>query len=92
MAHEIMDPQPMPEETAIARSEHEAVLAALVELPADQRALVELQLAGLSTNEIALALGRGSGAVRMLRLRAFARLRPALARARMGSPEGASPC
>jgi RNA polymerase sigma-70 factor (ECF subfamily) len=91
-APEIMDPLPMPEETAIARSEHEAVLAALVELPADQRALVELQLAGLTTNEIAVALGRGSGAVRMLRLRAFARLRPVLARAGMGSSEGASPC
>ena len=71
MAHEIMDPNPMPEEAAIARSEHEAVLAALVGLPTDQRALVELQLAGLSTNEIAVALGRGSGAVRMLRLRAL---------------------
>jgi RNA polymerase sigma-70 factor (ECF subfamily) len=91
-AHEIMDPQPQPEEAAIARSEHEAVLAALADLPSDQRALVELQLAGLTTNEIATALGRGPGAVRMLRLRAFTRLRPALVRAGMGSSEGASSC
>jgi RNA polymerase sigma-70 factor (ECF subfamily) len=91
-AEETVDPHPMPEETAIARSEHDAVLAALVELPPDQRALIELQLAGFSTLEIAAALGRSTGAVRMLRLRAFERIRPALTRAGMGRSEGASPC
>lgn len=91
-AEKVTDPDPMPEEAAIARSEHDAVLAALVELPTDQRTLVELQLAGLTTNEIATALGRGSGAVRMLRLRAFARLRPALARSGFEGPERSSTC
>ena len=53
--------------------------AALQTLPADQRAVLELQLADLSPQEIAAALGRSPNAVRILRFRAFQRLRPLLA-------------
>ena len=44
----------------------------------DQRAVLELQLAGLTTPEIAAALGRSQGAIRILRFRAQTRLRDLL--------------
>lgn len=44
-------------------------------LPSDQRAVVELRLAGLKGAEIAEALGRSVAAVKMLQLRAMHRLR-----------------
>jgi DNA-directed RNA polymerase specialized sigma24 family protein len=40
--------------------------------------VVELRLAGLSGPEIALALGRSPGAVRLAQFRAYARLRDLL--------------
>lgn len=73
------DPAHGVEETAVARAEHEAVWAALATLPDDQRATIELQLAGWPDERIAGALGRSPAAVRMLRLRAHRRLRLLLA-------------
>lgn len=46
-------------------------------LPADQRRVVELRLAGLTGAEIAAVLGRSLAAVKMLQVRALARLRAA---------------
>jgi RNA polymerase sigma-70 factor (ECF subfamily) len=69
------DGEPTPEEASIARAERELLRAALAELPDDQRAAVELHLAGWSGEQIASALGRSAPAIRMLRFRALARLR-----------------
>jgi RNA polymerase sigma-70 factor (ECF subfamily) len=74
----LMDPTPMPEERAISQSELDIFRDALGKLPRDQRTLLELQLAGLSTQQIAEAMGRSAGAVRMLRMRAFQQLRSLL--------------
>lgn len=77
-AHEVPDPTRPPDELTLARDDRAAVRAALAALPNDQRAAVELQLAGWSGHEIAMALDRSPEAVRMLRLRAFNRLRKLL--------------
>ncbi len=58
-----------------AAAESRALRAALGELSDDQRAVLELQLAGWSGPEIAAALGRSQAAVRMLRYRAIEDLR-----------------
>jgi RNA polymerase sigma-70 factor (ECF subfamily) len=82
-----MDPDERPDDIVISASDQEVLLAALRTLPSDQRTMVELQLVGLTTPEIAAALGRSQGAVRMLRLRAFQQLRPILEAAeRAGNP------
>jgi RNA polymerase sigma-70 factor (ECF subfamily) len=72
------DPADPPEEQAIAASEREAVREALAQLPEEQRLVIELQLADWSGEQIAAAIGRSHGAVRMLRLRAVQQLRAAL--------------
>jgi DNA-directed RNA polymerase specialized sigma24 family protein len=56
----------------------EMLRAALAQLPDDQRAAVELQLAGWPPDRIAASLGRSPAAVRMLRHRAMTRLRDLL--------------
>lgn len=76
--YEPIDPSESPEELVISSSERDALAAALAMLPDDQRVAVELQLAGWSGEQIAEALGRSPGAVRMLRLRALQRLRDLL--------------
>jgi RNA polymerase sigma-70 factor (ECF subfamily) len=82
------DPADPPEEQAIAASEREAVRAALAQLPEEQRTVLELQLAGWSGEQIAGAIGRSHGAVRMLRLRAVQQLKATLAGA--GTPASAT--
>jgi RNA polymerase sigma-70 factor (ECF subfamily) len=72
------DPDQLPEDIATTRDELRALRRALTALPADQRAVVELQLADLTPQQIAAALGRSPNAVRVLRFRAFQRLRPLL--------------
>jgi RNA polymerase sigma-70 factor (ECF subfamily) len=72
------DPERTPEERAIARSDNEALWAAIAELSDEQRATIELQLAGWHDSQIAKALERSPAAVRMLRLRALKRLRAML--------------
>jgi RNA polymerase sigma-70 factor (ECF subfamily) len=77
-AAEPIDPDDMPEEIAVGRSGLDAIRTAVRTLPPEQRQVIELQLAGLSTREIARALGRSANAVRIARFRAFGRLRPLL--------------
>lgn len=83
-AEAIPDPARPPDELTLARDTASGVRAALATLPDDQRPLVELQLAGCSGREIAEALARSPEAVRMLRLRAFTRLRGLLGARREG--------
>ena len=77
----VEDPAPLPEEHAIAGSDMDTLRALFPSLPADQRTFIELQLADLSPQEIADALGRSPNAVRILRFRAYRHLRPLLAHA-----------
>ncbi len=64
------------------------VLCFSAELPPEQRAAVELQLAGWSGEQIAAALGRSPAAVKMLRFRALQRLRTALVPTAGSHPNG----
>ena len=70
-----VDPGLTPEETAHATLERRALLAAVSQLPDDQRTAVELRLAGLTGPEVAAAMGRSHEAVKKLQLRALERLR-----------------
>ncbi len=74
------DPALGPEEATLVGAEREALRTALASLPVEQRAAIELQLAGWSGEEIAGALGKSPAAVKMLRLRALRRLRALLTR------------
>jgi RNA polymerase sigma-70 factor (ECF subfamily) len=47
----------------------------LAQLPPDQRQVMELRLAGLTGPEIAIAVGRSLGSIKIAQVRAFARLR-----------------
>jgi len=87
VAREIVDPAARPDDRAVTGSVIDAIRDALPGLPDNQRILVELQIAGLSTQEIATTLGRSPGAVRMLRLRAFTQLRDTLAAAGLDPDE-----
>lgn len=82
------DPHPSPDDMLLARDQGERLRAALATLPDEQRAAVELQLAGRPGEQIAAALGRSPEAVRMLRHRAIIRLRGILADER---PTGGQP-
>ncbi len=73
-----VDTDPAPEEVALAGEARRSLRALLSALPADQRSVLELRLAGLSGAEIARALGRSHGSVKMLQLRAINKLRAAL--------------
>jgi RNA polymerase sigma-70 factor (ECF subfamily) len=81
-ANSVVDPGTSPEEAAGAAFERERLLAAVARLPDDQRAAIELRLAGLKGVEIATALGRSHEAVRKLQLRALEKLRADLGGAR----------
>jgi RNA polymerase sigma-70 factor (ECF subfamily) len=70
-----VDPDPLPEEAALVAEASRSVRTLLTQLPADQRSVVELRLAGLTGPEIARALDRSLGSVKMLQLRAVSRLR-----------------
>jgi len=83
---EPLDDRPSPEELAVAADERRSVRALLAELPADQRRVVELRLAGLTGAEIAAALARSVPAVKMLQLRAMTRLRQRLGVDASGNP------
>ena len=78
---ELVDPDHMPEEIVVGRSGLDIIAAAARTLPAEQRQVIELQLAGLTTQEIARTLGRSANAVRIARFRAFGRMRPIMAQA-----------
>ena len=74
----LVDKAPTPEAMALIGDEACQIQQLLAQLPTDQRRVVELRLAGLSGSEIAQALGRSLGAVKMLQFRAAARLRELL--------------
>src|SRR5215208_6216742 len=63
MAAELEADGPSPEDEAIAEERHRLLADLLALLPEDQRRIVELRLAGLSSAEIGEALGRGPGAI-----------------------------
>jgi RNA polymerase sigma-70 factor, ECF subfamily len=69
---------PSPEEVVLTGETGRQVHALLSSLPADQRQILELRLAGLTGPEIAATLGRSLGAVKIAQVRAFARLRATL--------------
>jgi RNA polymerase sigma-70 factor (ECF subfamily) len=69
---------PSPEELVLTDEAGSTVRALLAMLPPDQRQILELRLAGLTGPEIAAALGRSLGAVKIAQVRAFARLRATL--------------
>jgi RNA polymerase sigma-70 factor (ECF subfamily) len=75
---EIVDLAPSPEEWALMAAAVQEVRNVLSELPAGQREIVELRLAGLTGAEIADVLGRSPGAVKIAQLRAYARIRTLL--------------
>lgn len=74
-ADTLADPTPIAEDAAVEQAGYEDLRAALEMLPTDQRTVLELQFTGWSGAQIAEALQRSPGAVRMLRLRAIERLR-----------------
>ena len=66
-------------QTADGVEEHRtALLAALEELPDEQRIVLELQAAGWSGDEIAVALGKSPSAIRVVRYRAVKQLKKLL--------------
>ncbi len=75
----LIDPDPTPDEQAIAAERREILLGSIARLSDDQRRVVELRLAGLSGPEIAAVLGRSHGAIKMMQFRAIDRLRTLLA-------------
>ena len=72
------DPAPNPEETALAREDGRRIRSLLASLTDDQRQVLELRLAGLTSQDIAGALDRSVGSVRLLQHRAIQRLRNVL--------------
>ena len=70
----IVDPSPGPEELALAGEANRRLYAALAVLSPEQRQVIELRLADLTTAEIAQVTGRTTEAVRMLQHRAIRRL------------------
>jgi RNA polymerase sigma-70 factor (ECF subfamily) len=81
------------DERLVAAERRRAVSAAIAQLSQDQRAVIELRLAGLNGHEISLATGRSHGAVRSSQHRALIRLRELL-RDEMdesGAPERSAP-
>jgi len=71
----IVDPRPEPGEALARRAQAADLRAAIAALPTDERAVIELQLAGWTGEQMAMALGRSIPAIKMLRYRALGRLR-----------------
>ena len=74
----LIDPDSSPEDAAVGAEEARKVRALLAQLPERQRAAVELRLAGLSTNEVANALGMTVPAAKSMQFRAYRALRDLL--------------
>lgn len=88
---ELLDPRPTPEEALIADEDERRLRHALGRLSADQRAVVELRLAGLTGAEVAATLGRSVSWVHTTYFRAVARLRALLADPSNEEPSHARP-
>ena len=69
------DPAPTPEELAVSREDGRRIRSLLAALTEEQRQVLELRLEGLTGPEIADALDRSVGSVRLLQHRAIQRLR-----------------
>jgi RNA polymerase sigma-70 factor (ECF subfamily) len=74
-ALQLADAGPSPEESAIAEEARSTVTRLLAELPPDQRHVLELRLAGLTSREIGEVLGKGANAIDQAQFRAMTRLR-----------------
>jgi RNA polymerase sigma-70 factor, ECF subfamily len=81
------DPQPLPEEQALANDESRRVRDLLAHLTPEQAHVLELRLAGLTDVEIAQVVGRSHGAVRAAQHRAVVRLHELL-NVQMGGRDG----
>lgn len=73
-----VDSSPGPEEQTLRAEEARELRSLLSHLSADQAEVVELRLAGLTDKEIAVVVGRSTGAVRVAQHRAVRRLRSLL--------------
>lgn len=78
LASRLVDASGSPEDAAIGAEEARQVMALLAQLPERQRAGVELRLAGLSTSEVAHALGMSIPAAKSMQFRAYRTLRDVL--------------
>jgi RNA polymerase sigma-70 factor (ECF subfamily) len=76
---EIADHQSGPEEQAISGDQRRSLVAAMRSLTEEQRSIIELRLAGMRANEIAVTLGKSRNAIDQMQYRAIARLRTLLA-------------
>lgn len=70
--------EPGPDEVVLAAEEIRTVRTLLCRMTPDQQQVLELRLAGLSTAEISVVVGRRTGAIRAIQFRAVARLRTLL--------------
>lgn len=77
-AGDVATTEPSPEDQAVARSQAERLRRELARLPDEQRAIIELDLAGWSGPQIAEALGKNTGNVRIIRYRAMQQLKTLL--------------
>ncbi|MCO5215916.1 MAG: sigma-70 family RNA polymerase sigma factor [Thermomicrobiales bacterium] len=75
----IVDADPGPEELVLARMQMDELRGVLERLNEKQRTIVELRLAGLNTNEIALAMDLSISALKSAQVRAYANIRRRLA-------------
>lgn len=73
-AQEMHDPTASLEDMAVANEATRTLCAALAQLSPDQRQVIELRLAGLSSAEIGAVVGRSRGAVTVAQHRAMRRL------------------
>lgn len=80
------DPASGPEQLALIAESRSELAAALDALTADQRQVIALRLADLTTEEIARVTGQSAAAIRMTQHRAIRRLRVALAEPPASSP------
>ncbi len=78
LAPHLVDASGSPEDVVLGAEAARQVMALLAQLPERQRAGVELRLAGLSTGEVAHALGLSIPATKSLQFRAYRTLRDLL--------------
>ena len=71
----VVDASPSLEELVLVDEDQRLLRQLLAQLPPDQRHIMELRLAGLTSPEIGQALGRSRGAVDVAYHRALVRLR-----------------
>jgi RNA polymerase sigma-70 factor (ECF subfamily) len=86
-AADVAAANPSLEEEVLSAEVGRTVRRLLAQLSPDQQQVMELRLAGLTGPEIADAVGRSLGSVKIAQVRAFARLRAALGLAAARSPD-----